>query len=389
MQKILASLGGITMVALFALSTGADPSSAQTTDIASSASPTTTTAIAPSTDADLASTTSTSTSSSATSAAKTAKTAVQLIAAGPSRNQCLEPNFDDTGLAALQSAISKFNKVTHTSVTCISAYLNDAPTWSTWEHPWITSSQYGYTSWVAEARQHRQLVLAVSLIPVSLEDIKDPLGWEQSCADGNFNSYASELGTELVGAGLENSVIRLGPEMNGIWEDDFVGTTIQEQSLWATCFQNEATALRETPGQHFLIDWNPNACVEDVPYANFYPGNAYVDIMGLDLFDVGCLTPKTPLTFAQLAREPAGLLHFEDFATARGKPMSFPEWGLMLIPSGDNPGYINGIGATIAGRDVAFETYFDANLEIRPYLPLGTRTPLALAAFQKWFSNGS
>ena len=46
MQKILASLGGITMVALFALSTGADPSSAQTTDIASSASPTTTTAIA-------------------------------------------------------------------------------------------------------------------------------------------------------------------------------------------------------------------------------------------------------------------------------------------------------------------------------------------------------
>jgi beta-mannanase len=242
---------------------------------------------------------------------------------------------------------------------------------------------------VAEAPQRRQLVLAVSLIPVSLENIKDPLGWEQSCASGDFNSYASELGSELVGAGLENSVIRLGPEMNGTWEDDFVGTTIQEQSLWVTCFQNEATALRQVSGQHFLIDWNPNACVENLPYSNFYPGNAYVDIMGLDLFDVGCLTPRTPLTFTQLEREPAGLLHFEDFAAARGKPMSFPEWGLMLDPSGDNPGYVDGIGATINRQDFAFETYFDANLEIRPYLPLGSRTPLSLAAFQKWFSNGS
>lgn len=327
---------------------------------------------------------------SSTTAGSVSPAAVpSLIAAGPSRSQCLEPNFRDTGLASLQSAVSRFDAVTHTSVTCISAYLNGAPNWSTWEHPWIDSAQYGYTQWVAEAPASRQLVLGEELIPLSLEDLTDPLGWEQSCADGDFNSYASELGTSLVAAGLGNSVIRLGLEMNGIWEADFIGTTIVEQKLWAMCFANEATALRQVTGAHFLIDWNPNACVENIPLANYYPGNQYVDIVGLDLFDVGCITPKTPLTFKQLANEPAGLSNFEAFARARGKPMSLPEWGLMLIPSGDNPGYIDGIGSTFATRDFAFETYFDANLEIRPYLPLGPRTPKSLAAFQKWFGHSS
>jgi hypothetical protein len=316
-------------------------------------------------------------------------TSQALIAAGPSRSQCLEPNFQDTGLAALQSAIKSFDSLTHTSVSCISAYLNGAPNWSAWEHPWIDSAQYGYKEWVAEAPASRQLVLAEELIPLSLEDLNDPLSWEQSCADGDFNAYASELGTSLVAAGLGNSVIRLGLEMNGIWEADFIGTTIVEQKLWAMCFANEATALRQVTGAHFLIDWNPNACVENIPLANFYPGNQYVDIVGLDLFDVGCITPKTPLTFEQLANEPAGLSSFEAFARAQGKPMSLPEWGLMLIPSGDNPGYINGIGSAFASRDFAFETYFDANLEIRPYLPLGHRTPKSLAAFRKWFGHVS
>ena len=311
-----------------------------------------------------------------------------LIAAGPTRSECLEPNFDDTGLLALRIAVTKFDTATDSTVSCVSAYLSGAQTWTAWVHPWITSAQYGYTSWVAEEPRRRQLVLAVSLIPNSLEDVKDPLGWEQSCAAGDFNSYATELGTNLVAAGLENSVLRLGPEMNGIWEADFIGTTTQEQNLWSTCFDNEVTALRQTTGEHFLIDWNPNACVENIPYVNFYPGNAYVDIVGLDLFDIGCLTPKTRLTFAQLDHEPAGLASFEAFATATKKPMSLPEWGLMA-PPGDNPGYIDGIGSTIARRDFAYETYFDANLKIRPYLPLGSRTPLSLAAFRKWFGDGS
>ena len=75
----------------------------------------------------------------------------------------------------------------------------------------------------------------------------------RSCAAGDYDSYATELGTNLVAAGLQNSVIRLGPEMNGTWETDFMGTTTQEQNLWATCFANEVTAMRQAAGRELPL----------------------------------------------------------------------------------------------------------------------------------------
>jgi beta-mannanase len=230
------------------------------------------------------------------------------------------------------------------------------------------------------------MVLQVNLIPDGLQNINDPLGWEQSCAAGQFDTYAKQLGINLVNSGLGNSVIRLGAEMNGPWESDFVGTTTTEQSLWATCFANEVTAMRQVAGEHFLFDWNPNACYENIPYNNFYPGNSFVDIVGLDFYDGSCLAPSnstTPLSWTQLSNLPAGLTSFEAFAQQKGKPMSFPEWGLLEHPNGDDPAYINGVGATFASQNFSFEAYFDSNDD--GTLPIGSSTPLSLEAFQKWF----
>jgi beta-mannanase len=228
------------------------------------------------------------------------------------------------------------------------------------------------------------MVLGISLIPASLSDSSDPLGWEQSCAAGDFNTYASELGTNLVAAGLQNSVIRLGWEMNGSWEGDFIGTTTQEQGLWATCFDNEVTALRSASGEHFLIDWNPNSCTASVPYANYYPGNAYVDIMGLDFYDQSCQNPNTAVSFSQLAGVPAGLNAFEAFAAAQGKPMSFPEWGLTTVGE-DDPAYINGVGKATNSGNFAFQEYF--NVVDGAAIMLNSGTPLSAAAYQQQFGN--
>jgi hypothetical protein len=230
-------------------------------------------------------------------------------------------------------------------------------------------------------------VLQVDLIPENLKNINNPLSWERSCAGGAFNFHATELGTSLVEAGLQNSVIRLGAEMNGTWETDYVGPTKLEQRLWATCFANEVTALRRATGQHFLIDWNQNACKYNIPFARFYPGNSYVDIMGLDFYDVSCETPRTPRSFGQLANEPLGLASLLSFAAAHGKSMSLPEWGLSTIPSGDDPNYIDGIGSAFYGGNFGFESYFDGASGNQKALPLGSRTPLSLATFHKWFGS--
>jgi Glycosyl hydrolase family 26 len=270
-------------------------------------------------------------------------------------------------------------------VSCLGLYNEGASTWAQWDGPWVAGQAgAGYSSWVAEAPASRDLVIAQDLIPSGLADINDPLSWEQSCAAGDYDSYATTFATSLVAAGLENSVIRLGPEMNGPWENDYVGTTTQEQNLWATCFANEVTAMRKAPGEHLLIDWNTNACTTPIPYANYYPGNAYVDILGLDLYNAGCDAPNTALTFSQLASESYGLNSFEAFAAAQGKPMSFPEWGLTSQPAGDNPAYIAGMASTVANGNFAFEEYFDV-LDGGTMLLDGGNTPLSDTAFQKDF----
>jgi hypothetical protein len=290
-------------------------------------------------------------------------------------------------LAGLQASIDIFQNATNSTVSCVGAYLSSSQTWTDWSDPWIVdSSGTAYKSWVAEAPQNHQLVLEVDLIPQSLQDINNPLGWETSCAAGAYDTYAQELGTNLVNAGLQNSVIRLASEANGTWSGDFVGTTTQEQGLWKTCFDNEVTSLRQATGEHFLIDWGINACTQNIPYANYYPGNAYVDIMGLDLYDVACHTPNTPVSFTQLANEPYGLTGFEAFAAAQGKPMSLPEWGLSSSPSGDDAGYVNGIASTVNNGDFAFQEYFDTGSGGSLPIDSGS-TPSSAAAYAGAFTN--
>jgi Glycosyl hydrolase family 26 len=314
------------------------------------------------------------------------------ITAGPSRGQCLLPGAfaatpGEPRLLYLQSMITSFDQLTGTNVTCVSAYLDNTTTWSQWVNPWVTNPYNGYSTWVAQDPQVRQLVLGVDLIPSNLSNAQSPRAWENACAVGRYNAYATALGRNLVAAGLQNSVIRLGPEMNGEWERDFIGSQLSEQKLWAKCFANEVTSLRRVKGENFLIDWNPNACAGNYPFVHYYPGNAYVDIIGLDLYDKGCLRPYTRLSFAQLAGEQLGLKDLEAFAADRKKPMSLPEWGLTALPSGDDPGYINGVGKAFTTGDFAFETYFDANEPVLRTLPLGPSTPLSLTAFHKWFGT--
>jgi hypothetical protein len=321
------------------------------------------------------------------SSASTRPVNSESIYVGPSRGECIKPDVEGTSsLALLQSLVTSFDVLTGTNVTCLSAYLETAQTWSQWARPWVTSPVDGYASWVAQDPHVRQLILAVNLIPESLQDVQNPTVWEHACVAGHYDGYAETLGRSLVAAGLQNTVIRLGPEMNGNWEPDFIGTTAPEQKLWAKCFDNEVTSLRRAKGEHFLIDWNINACTGNYRFSDYYPGNAYVDIMGIDLYDVGCLTPSTPLTFAQLADEPFGLADFESFANSKKKPMSIPEWSLQESPSGDDPGYVSGMGREFDTKDFAFETYFIGDPG-GVVLPLGSNTPLSVVAFHQWFST--
>jgi beta-mannanase len=235
--------------------------------------------------------------------------------------------------------------------------------------------------------------MAEDLIPQSVSDNSDPLTWERPCASGGYNQYAATLAKNLVSYGAGNIVIRLGVEANGSWEDDYVGTTSAEMSDWSKCYDNEVRAIRAVHGTHFLFVWNPNICTANIPLNKWYPGNAYVNIIGADAYDKDCGTLKT---VAQEGWKPyttdssngsarnsvfPSLANIEAFAVAHRKPMSFPEWG--LTTGDDDAAYVTDMAHMFNSDVFAFQSYFDDGDD--GTARLGSAIPKATAAYAKKF----
>jgi hypothetical protein len=228
-----------------------------------------------------------------------------------------------------------------------------------------------------------QVILTPNLIPTSVE--QDP-HWLTKCAAGYYNVHARLLARNLVNSGFSHSVIRLGAEMNGTWIVGGLGATVVQWHEWAECFAQEVTTMRSVPGSEFLFDWNINANYRNIPLTDFYPGNAYVDIIGIDLYDgSGVHLPRigSTMRWRVLASEPDGLDAVESFAAAHHKPLSIPEWAT-VTSQGDDPDYVTSMGRFVASHDVSFQCWFDAGDD--GIFPLArSRDPRSLAAYIQAF----
>jgi beta-mannanase len=311
------------------------------------------------------------------------------IAADDSKANCISINFPDGVFS--QTLLNGVTSSTGITYNCLDQFDNKMPTWVEWENPWMFhAASYGWDAWLAASSAH-QVILSQDLIPKSVSNSSNPLTWEQPCANGDYDQYATALAENLVSYGASSTVIRLGPEGNGNWEIDYIGTTSAEMSDWARCYANEVTAMRAVPGAHFLFVWNPNICTANIPLSKWYPGNSYVDIIGADAYDKDCWTLKTVAqegwksystddsdSAARNSDFPS-LAHIETFAVAHGKPMSFPEWG--LYTGNDDPAYVTELAQMFKSDDFAYQSYFDSN--DNGIAPLGSATPKSTTTYAK------
>lgn len=320
--------------------------------------------------------------------------AAPLALRGPPRSGVVRAADTKTGCvyvggSSVEPRLSRAERAAGITWNCLETFSDQDATWAGWIRPWITSRASGIPQWLAAGRGRRSLIVSDDLIPLSVADKANPLRWEVPCATGAYDAYAREFARNLLQAGEGDAVVRLGKEMNGEWEPDFVGRTLTEQHAWGRCFAREVAAMRSVPGTHLLFDWNPNACTRAIPLSRFYPGDASVDLVGLDLYDLDCERPlpatPSPQGWHQLAAEPIGLVALTAFARAHGKPMSIPEWGLPVEGPGGgaDPSYVEGIARFVATSNVAFEAYFDSGADGIP--PLGPGNPAVLAAYQRGF----
>jgi hypothetical protein len=243
-------------------------------------------------------------------------------------------------------------------------------------------------------------------------------------ADGGANSYYKTLAQNLVSAGFGSSYIRLGWEFNGTW----MGWSICNQegsglTSWAKDFvpayQNIVTSMRSVSGEHFKFIWNPidssNVSCDGVSLENFYPGDKYVDMVALDVYDgigqstsdtarwsdllngvnAGGWTAVAPDAIKGRSFQGYGLNWLAAFGKAHAKEVGIPEWGLDTSGidggGGDDAYFVTQMAKWVkanATGPAIFWNYGGGTLPLDiPNYTTGD-TPDATAAFQAAFGGG-
>jgi len=282
--------------------------------------------------------------------------------------------------SANPSGMTSFARQTETSPAVATQYLPGNAGWAGMD------GSGGSLSWLLNPWQGSgyTLSLGVPIIPTSSSGTA--VGTLAQGATGAFNSYYVTLAQTLVAGGQGNAYLRLGWEFDGSWMH-WAATTPSAEASFASYFQQIVTAMRSVPGEQFRFVWNPDAGAftqSGYSVAAAYPGNAYVNVIGLDAYDQSWATPQTPTNAWSSTTLPT-LTAAQQFASAHGKPLAFTEWGVAIRSDGhglgDDPNFINQMVAWMRGNNVTYESLFDANSGGVNSLLTGGSFPSSLAAF--------
>jgi hypothetical protein len=253
--------------------------------------------------------------------------------------------------------------------------------WPTW---WLEH----WGKWV-NAKEGRRFILSVPLLAGPVEGtgptegskgVREPVSLEKA-ATGAYNDYFKDLAQNLVQHKLGNTILRLGWEFNGGW---YTWRAKGKAEAFAEYWRQIVTTMRAVPGAEGLkFCWNPTLGDQDFPADQAWPGDEFVDYVGVDVYDetwnadtypwpsgttVEEIEARQKKVWAEwIMNSPRGLVFWTSFAKQHNKPLSIPEWGLVAANHQhgglDNPWFIEQMHAFIGDptNGVAFHCYFDIN----------------------------
>ena len=227
----------------------------------------------------------------------------------------------------------------------------------------IMSSGWGMETW--EGFEGR-LNYGLPLLP------DDGTGDFRSIAAGDHDFVWRKVAQELQASGHGDSIIRVGWEPNSRshrWLAT-AGTADEYKAAYRRVVQIMRT---EAPGLTFDFNLNCGTGLEGssdrlAPLTMLYPGDDVVDFVGCDIYDRWSTHAADDYQWRNVLRPSngPGLQDVIDFARARGKGATIPEWGLARREGennggGDNPYYIRAMYEFFSANSdiIAFECYFD------------------------------
>jgi hypothetical protein len=281
-------------------------------------------------------------------------------------------------------------------VDAFAAWLNRPAVWGldfvggeSWDNVgWPTWWLEHWSKWV-HAKPGRRLIVSIPMLagPVDgsgptqgSKEIGQPVSLAKG-AKGAYNDHFKQLAENLVVHKLTDAIVRPGWEFNGDW---YAWRAKQDPAAFAAYWREIVTTMRRVPGAEKLqFCWNPTLGDQDFPADQAWPGDDFVDFVGVDVYDETWNADTYPWPANATAEEiagrqkkvwdewivhgPRGLAFWSAFARKHGKPLCIPEWGLNHRPDGhggmDNVYFVEQMHAFVnaPANRVAFHCYFDVN----------------------------
>lgn len=233
----------------------------------------------------------------------------------------------------------------------------DVDTWANQEWP----------DWQARAwRRARRTVMlgGVGVFPVG--------GSWAAAARGDYDEHWRRAGERLVATGQAGAMLRGAHEFNGDWFH--YGVSAREVDDFVTAWRRWVEVMRTVPGARFTFVWNPTVGTEHLRHPDdAYPGDQWVDVIGLDVYDgwysrgwvPGVDAPpdgeERDRVWSRLLDGERGLRWWHRYSSAHAKPLAFPEWGLRTWlesdgtchGGGDDPRFVERMHELITDPDWA------------------------------------
>lgn len=213
-------------------------------------------------------------------------------------------------------------------------------------------------TWSAKCWKPTGLQMTFS-IPMLTSDKTTSL---EAGAQGAYDHRFRNIAATLVQNGHANAAIRIGWEFNHGW---FPWAAKSNPTAWVGYWRRIVTAMRAVPGSNFTFDWCVGAGPGQIDPATVYPGDSYVDTIGMDEYNTTWATvPETTTQrWNYRLKKSVGLLWHRDFASLHGKKMTYPEWGTGTRPDGhglgDDPEFVQLMADWIRSNNVAWHNYWD------------------------------
>lgn len=179
-----------------------------------------------------------------------------------------------------------------------------------------------------------------------------------AAAAGNYDAHYRKAAQTLLEAssGSGPIYVRTGWEFNGDWQP---WAAAGKEGDYRGAYRKFVDAFRSV-SKRFKFEWSPNIGELQMNPENAYPGDAYVDIIGLSFY----VHPSDPAdankSWEFAVSRKYGLQWQVDFAKAHGKQLAMSEWGVRSNSSGP---IVANAGKWFDKHDFLYHAYWDSNAD--------------------------